>query len=345
MKEFIAGKNEAGQRLDKLLCKYLPNAPKSFIYKMLRKKNFTVNGKKAAGSEIVQKQDVIRLYLSDETYEKFSVPANRTPEIKQYPADRQYPITKQYPVTSLDIIYESKDYIVINKPAGMLSQKAGKEDISANEYLIGYMLEQEQITPEELQVFHPSVCNRLDRNTSGLLIFGKTLHGLQTMAESLKTRTFGKYYWCLAEGRIEKPQKISGYLKKDKKSNQVTVTAGKRKGGKNEAEGSYIETEYVPLKNYRHYTLLEVHLITGKPHQIRAHLSEQGHPLAGDRKYGGSADILTKKGNVRLSGQFLHAKRLEFADGTVLEAPLPERLEEILNMLEEMPIRENLKKM
>lgn len=315
MKEFVAGKNESGQRLDKLLCKYLPNASKSFIYKMLRKKNFTLNGKKAAGSETVLERDIIRLYLSDETYEKFSPGRNGT---------------KKYPVTKLDIIYESEDYIVINKPAGMLSQKAEKEDVSANEYLIGYMLEKGQITQEELNVFHPSVCNRLDRNTSGLLIFGKTLHGLQTMAESLKIRNTGKYYWCLAEGCISKPQKISGYLKKDKKNNQVVIADCK------DEKNTRIETEYVPIKNYRNHTLLEVHLITGKPHQIRAHLSYMGHPLAGDRKYGGSADILSKNGkSVYLSRQFLHAKRLEFADGLILEAPLPEELENILTELEE----------
>lgn len=313
MKEFVAGKNESGQRLDKLLCKHLPNAPKSFIYKMLRKKNFTLNGKKAAGSEIVQKQDIIRLYLSDETYEKFSSLQSGA---------------KRYPLTELDIIYESEDYIVINKPAGMLSQKAGKEDISANEYLIGYMLEKKQITPEELKVFHPSVCNRLDRNTSGLLIFGKTLHGLQTMAESLKIRSTGKYYWCLAEGSIREPQKISGYLKKATKNNRVTVT------DRGYEKSSRIETEYIPLKHYQDYTLLEVHLITGKPHQIRAHLSYMGHPLAGDRKYGGSAFVLTKNGRVPLSAQFLHAKRLEFEDGTILEAPLPKGLEDLLKELE-----------
>ena len=147
MKEFIVNENEAGQRLDKLLGKYLNLAPKSFIYKMLRKKNITLNGKKALGSEVTVLGDDIKFFLSDETFDKFS--------------------KNEFTVSDfeLDIIYEDKNVILINKPAGILSQKANPEDVSINEHVISYMLKSGQITMEDLNSFRPSVCNRLDRNT------------------------------------------------------------------------------------------------------------------------------------------------------------------------------------
>ena len=264
MKEFIVNENEAGQRLDKLIGKYLNLAPKSFIYKMLRKKNITLNGKKALGSEVTFIGDDIKFFLSDETFDKFS---KNEFEISDF---------------NLDIIYEDKNIILINKPAGVLSQKAIPEDVSINEHVISYLLKSGQITMEEMNSFRPSVCNRLDRNTTGIIVAGKTLVGLQELSRVFKDRTVEKYYKTIVIGRLANPALIKGWLYKDSETNSVEINQ------KEEPDSSYIETFYEPLKYFesKNYTLLNVKLITGKTHQIRAHLSSIGHPVLGDSKYG-----------------------------------------------------------
>ena len=161
MRSITIGEREAGQRLDKFL------AGKGFLYKMMRKKNITLNGKKCDGPEKLQVGDEIRMFLAEETIEKFSKIPVEIPERK----------------TGLDIIYEDGNILLINKPAGMLSQKAKDTDVSLVEYVQEYLLDSGQMTREELRCFHPSVCNRLDRNTSGLVAAGKTLAGLQALSK------------------------------------------------------------------------------------------------------------------------------------------------------------------
>lgn len=291
MRTVTITKNEAGQRLDKLLLKYLNLAGKSFIYKMLRKKNITLNGKKCDGSEKLLEGDEIKLFMSDETIDKFS--QNNVQKVKK---------------VSLSIIYEDEHIMLINKPSGMLSQKATDTDESLVEYLIDYLLTKGDLTADTLKSFHPSVCNRLDRNTSGMVIAGKSLPGLQIMSEAIKSRTIDKYYLCVVKGVVQDARKISGYLLKDEKTNQVTVL-------KEEKNGALpIETEYVPLKTVDNFTLLEVKLITGRSHQIRAHLSSIGHPILGDYKYGDSSlnkEVLKKYG---ISSQMLHSYRLRMPE-------------------------------
>lgn len=304
MREITVKENEAGQRLDKLLGKILKEAPSSFLYKMLRKKNIVLNGKKATGSEKTAVGDVIRFFLSDETFDKFA--GAQTTEILQ-----------DIPKIQLEILYETEDILVFDKPAGMLSQKAKPDDVSANEYVLQYLLNKDLIKKEDLNTFKPSVCNRLDRNTSGLLIAGKTLKGSQQMSRALKERTIQKYYLCLVKGVITKPSNIKGYLIKDEKTNRVSVSRTEMPGAK------YIETEYQPLEQREDTTLLQVHLITGRSHQIRAHLASIGHPIVGDAKYGDSAlnREYAKKGVKR---QLLHAYRLVLEDGTEIKTNIPE---------------------
>ena len=194
MREIIISANEAAQRMDKLLFKYLNEAPKSFVYKMLRKKNIVLNGKKADGSEKLCPGDSIRLYLAEETLEKFSK------------------VRIQRVSSKLNIIYEDNNIILINKPVGMLSQKAKPEDVSAVEHLISYLLEKGELTEETLRSFRPSVCNRLDRNTSGLLAAGKSLAGLQTLSELFRDRSLKKYYRCIVSGQVREDCRISGWL-------------------------------------------------------------------------------------------------------------------------------------
>lgn len=314
MQQIMIKENEAGQRLDKMLAKYLNDAPKSFLYKMLRKKNITLNGKKAAGNEILSCGDEVKLFLSDETIARFSS------SLVQYTKEK------------LDILYEDENILLINKPAGMLSQKASDSDESVVEHLITYLLTSGQLKEQDLKTFKPSVCNRLDRNTSGMIAAGKSLAGLQELSRLFQNRTLEKYYLCLVEGDIEEPTRIRGYLKKDVKTNQVTVTAGET------ADASAIETEYRPLKRGEDSTLLEVHLITGKTHQIRAHLASQGHPVIGDYKYGNRRNNDRYQKAYGLKYQLLHAYRLVFPglegalsnlSGKEFIAPLPEEFRKI----------------
>lgn len=305
--------NEAGQRLDKYLKKCLPQAPSGFLYKMLRKKNIVLNGRKADGSEKLKAKDQLKIFLSDETISKFS---NEVTDMET--------LKGQYPVTALTVLHEDEDILIIDKPAGMLSQKASPADISANEYIIGYLLKEGAISPKELNTFKPSVCNRLDRNTSGILIAGKTLRGLQHMAEQLKEHSLGKYYCCLVQGAVTKEQEVTGWLKKDEKSNKVTVSPTEQAGA------SFIRTGYRPLRQAGAYTLLEVRLYTGRSHQIRAHLASKGHPIVGDLKYGNPTVNQLFRKHCSVKGQLLHACRMEFADGRVVKAPLPEIFQKAL---------------
>lgn len=314
MREIIISTNEAAQRMDKLLFKYLNEAPKSFVYKMLRKKNIVLNGKKADGSEKLCPGDSIRLYLAEETLEKFSK------------------VRVQRVSSKLNIIYEDNNIILINKPVGMLSQKAKPEDVSAVEHLISYLLEKGELTEETLRSFRPSVCNRLDRNTSGLLAAGKSLAGLQTLSELFRDRSLKKYYRCIVSGQVREGCRISGWLTKDTKTNKVTISKEKT------ADASRIETEYHPIKVGAAATLLEVHLITGKTHQIRAHLASQGHPILGDFKYGITGENQKYRKAYGIQSQLLHAFRLEFPEidgplsylsGKIFTADIPETFHKV----------------
>lgn len=312
MKEIVINENEAGQRLDKFLGKLLKEAPASFYYKMLRKKNIVLNGKKATGNEKLTAGDSIKLFLSDETFEKFAG--------KRQTND----LAASVPNIALEIVYEDHDVLAINKPAGMLSQKAKKEDISANEYILQYLLESGTITRESLHTFKPSVCNRLDRNTSGILVAGKTLNGLQQMSKAFRERSMEKYYLAIVAGHISKPRRIEGFLKKDEKNNQVTILSEPSNDAKP------IITEYRPLKLIGQVTLLEVHLITGRSHQIRAHLASIGHPVIGDTKYGNPRLNREFLKNAGVTHQLLHAYRLFLADGTKIQADAPKEFERAL---------------
>ena len=291
MKELIIHDNEAGQRLDKLLRKYLSEAPGSFIYKMLRKKNIVLNGKKATGNEHLKKGDSVKLFLADDTIAKFQ--ASKPEHMQQLKG-----------TVKLDIIYEDHNVLFINKPSGMLSQKAKESDISVVENVTAYLLNSGQLTSEDLRTFRPSICNRLDRNTSGLIVAGKSLAGLQQMGELFKERTLKKYYLCIVKGRIQEPAHIRGYLFKDEKTNTVHLSSRQLK------DSLPIETEYMPIAWNAEMTLLKVHLITGRTHQIRAHLASTGHPLLGDYKYGNRNWNDRYKKDWKIEDQILHAYQL-----------------------------------
>ena len=306
MKEFIIQKNEENQRFDKYLKKLLPNATTSFLYKMMRKKNIVINKKKVEGNEKLKAGDVVSIFLSDETFDKFHV---NLEELK-----KEYDYFKTLSLKGLKVVYEDSEMIVADKPYNMLSQKASEKDLSANEYLLGYMMNKGELSFEEYQTFKPSVVNRLDRNTTGLLLFGKTLNALQQLGEGIRERSIEKYYRAVVAGDLKEELELKGYLLKDEKTNKVSFH-------KEQVEGSdYIETGVKPVKSKNGLTLVEIHLVTGKTHQIRLHLSTIGHPILGDMKYGDEKMNRKYYESHKVNHQLLHAYRLEFPDGRVVTA-------------------------
>ena len=296
MKEILIDENQQDKRLDSFLKSYLSNASGGFIYKMLRKKNITLNDKKASGTEKLSKGDSIKIFFSDETFDKFK--GSNTAVIAEVSNDN-------YDKYDVKVIYEDDNIALVSKPPGLLSQKANQKDESLNDWFIHYLLKSRAVTNESLETYKPSICNRLDRNTSGLVICAKSLKGARAMNGLLKDRSLDKYYRTVISGRLDKEVLLKGYLYKDETKNKVDI----RNADPGDDRYSYIETKYVPLKYNEKLdeTLLEVKLITGKPHQIRAQLASISHPILGDIKYGGEV----YKG---LKNQLLHSFRLKFPE-------------------------------
>ena len=336
MKELIIDRLGSNQRLDKYLAKYLSAASKSFIYKMLRKKNITLNNKKADGSEKLLEGDSVKIFFSDETLEKFTEGKYCAPDV----SNTAFNYESIY--RPLDIVYENNDIVLINKPAGMLSQKSKQEDVSLVEYLTAYLLHTHSISYADLHIFHPGICNRLDRNTSGIVAAGKTMRGLQELSTHFKERTLNKYYICIVKGEISERKIVKGYLKKDYNSNKVTIykelpavteyiqtveNAAVKSNRNNKAESEYmpIETEYMPLISNGMVTLLKIHLITGRSHQIRAHLASLSHPLAGDHKYGDAVFNRYFSDKYSCKSQLLHSYEIDIPDMNVhVHTDIPE---------------------
>lgn len=333
MQQFQIGPNEAGQRLDKYLKKLLKEAPDSFLYKMMRKKNIVLNGKKCDGKEKLSLGDEIKLFLADETISKFSG-KTESPQTDSY--EHAY-----HNLNKISIVYENDQILIANKPTGVLSQRASSNDDSVNEWLIGYLLSRETITPQSLNTFKPSICNRLDRNTSGMVICSKTLAGSQYMSQIIKDRILAKYYTCIVYGKVNTDSRIQGYLYKNTETNKVTVYSDLNEVPSSyRSEAAFIDTEIHPLYGNDKLTKLEIRLHTGKTHQIRAHLSSIGHPLIGDNKYG-SCKLNRQYESLGVHRQLLHACRLTFPkiqentfkelSGLTLICPEPPIFNKVLN--------------
>ena len=306
MREIVISKNEAGQRLNKLVMKYLNKAPSSFVYRMIRKKNIKLYGGKAVGNEIVYVGDVIQLYLADDTIDSF-----RDDNIQTAASGSQ----KKF---KPEIIYHDHNVLIVNKPVGVLSQKASKDDYSINESVLDYLLDNGYITSEQLRTYKPSICNRLDRNTSGLVLCGVSLMGNQELSRIIRERNIDKYYYTIVKGHIKSVQDVTAYLVKDEKKNTVIVRDGvdeiKQDSGKNEFEK--IHTIFEPVRSNGKYTEVKVKLITGKTHQIRAQLSHMGYPIVGDQKYGDRETNIYFRQTYKLRNQLLHCGEVKFTNVT-----------------------------
>ncbi|MGN0135450.1 RluA family pseudouridine synthase [Anaerotignum sp.] len=319
MKEIRITKNEENQRLDKFLLKYMNKASKGFLYKMLRKKRIKYNGGKAEGNELLQAGDTLQLYLAEETIQSF-MEEKTVAQAKRHFA----------------IVYEDDDILVVSKPAGLLThpEKSSDKDTLIDQILY-YLYQKGQYLPEADSSFTPALCNRLDRNTSGIVIAGKTLKGVQSVNEAIRSHKLDKYYLTLVAGEIREAGEITAYLTKEEEKNQVRIS-------KREGSGKKTVTKYRPLACAKGYTLLEIHLITGKTHQIRAHMQSIGHPVVGDRKYGSEHSNQKFREEYALSNQFLHAIRVEWKEkngplgylyGKEMTAPLPKALQDICDGL------------
>ncbi len=334
MREYTVSDAESRQRLDKYLKRLLPLAPPSFFYKMLRKKNIVLNGQKAQGNEMLTEGDRIKIYIAEETFGLFEEKGNRkqaetengnpNPENTQngnsnpespkkgnsgQKNGRREVLEEKY---SVAILYEDRDILIADKPAGLLTQGAGpksghkKEESNLNTLLLDYL------SYDNETGYAGSVVHRLDRNTSGLVAFGKTLHGLQLLSSLFAARAVRKYYLTLCHGALKDPVIWQDHLVKDHKNNTVTITHTPAAGT------DPIITEVKPLACHSGMTLCLVHLITGKPHQIRAHFNFYGHSLIGEAKYGPDIDR-------ELPRQFLHAARLEFLSRADLSKDFPDQ--------------------
>lgn len=286
MKEFIINKTNENQRLDKYLKRIMPSASNAFLYKMLRKKNIELNSKRALGKEILKNGDSIKVFLSDETFLKMS-------QTDKCSFDDGYlDIYKK--VKGVEVIFEHSDFFVCYKPEGLLSQKDDKNGYSLNEWCIGYLLSTHFIDEKSLSEFKPSVLNRLDRNTRGLVICSKTLKGSQRLSSMIAKRDIKKYYLTSVNGDCNLSGIYKAYLSKDEKKN-VSHIYDDIESIPDNAKYTPITTGIEKLSYKDGISELEIDLITGKSHQIRAHLAHLGHPIVGDVKYDKNAKDSGKK--------------------------------------------------
>ena len=323
MREILISQNEKEQKLLKLLQKYFKGQADSFLYKMLRKKNILLNGKKADGKEILQLGDTVQLYFSEESLGKL---------LQERESTEKELWTQKWQSA---ILYEDNHCILFNKPVGLLSENDGSSSFSVNSLLLSYMRTKGELSKEQEKSFRPGIANRLDRNTSGIIIFGKSLGGLQAFAKLLQSHDLEKKYYALVYGDFQKTGLQEHFLEKDKGKNKALESErGKRVKSAFE-KLACVESSEGPL------SLLSVQIFTGKTHQIRTQLSLLSHPIVGDDKYGDTRKNARLRKTLPLSYQLLHAYSLRFPkllESSVLFslsekcffAPLPKEYFEIL---------------
>lgn len=288
MKEFQIKKNDAGQRLDKFLSKAIKGLPTSLMYKYIRTKKIKVNRARTEQKYVLQEGDIVQLFIKDEFFDSpekdNSALANITPK--------------------LTIVYEDENIILCNKRPGVLVHEDDEgKDNTLIMHIKAYLYQKGEYDPENEQSFAPALCNRIDRNTGGIVIGAKNAEALRVMNEKIKNDEISKFYYCVVHGKMpKKADTLTGFLLKDSDKNQVKIFEKQVKGSKN------IITKYKVVSEKNGMSLLEIELVTGRTHQIRAHMSYIGHPLLGDGKYGINKEDRAKG----YKYQALYAYRLRF---------------------------------
>lgn len=293
MRKIIIKKNENGQRFDRFVSKYLNKANNSFVQKMIRKKNIELNDKKAKPETILKEHDTVKFYLAEDTIDKFR-------------SEKSYVKTNK----NLEILYEDKNIIIVNKPVGITIQPDHTNEVSLVDILLSYLNFDENYISK---TFRPAFINRLDKNTSGIVIAAKNYNTLKILNKSMRNKNFSKAYKAITEGVIEKEILLKDYITRDNRVSYVNK----------DKKGKEIITKIKPIKTSNNYSLVEIELLTGRTHQIRTHLNSIGHPLVGDRKYNSNSSEDT---------YYLHAykmivnnidEKLNYLKNKSFEAELP----------------------
>lgn len=288
MKEFIIGRNDAGQRLDRFVSKAAPLIPESLLQKTLRKKDIKINGRPAKGEARLAEGDTVRVYLPDEFFE----------------APREENAWRKITAPRLDIVYEDENILLVDKKPGVLCHSAGEwswNTLIAN--IQAYLRAKGEWDPARENSFAPALCNRIDRNTGGIVIAAKDAETLRVINEKIRDRELDKRYLCITAGRPKKPEgRVECFLLKDEKKKQMSVYHKPIPGGKTAI------TDYKVLETRGELSLVEIGLETGRTHQIRATMADLDCPLLGDGKYG-RGDVNRRYGETR---QALYAYKLTF---------------------------------
>jgi len=299
MKSITITENEAEQRLDRFLLKYFNNTNRNNLYKLIRKKVFKVNGVRVKEDYFLKLDDVIDIYLADESFDALIKP------VRQVKPEQ----------TGLDIVYEDDNILIVNKPKNLLTHPDKNEYKNTLATIVQYYLKHLCTN-----TFKPAPVHRLDKNTSGLVLFAKNYESLKKYNEQMRNREIHKHYLCVVEGVLKGEGEVKGYIEKDEVANKVRLLKEETD------ESKFIHTAYRAIRRVRGYTLVDVELFTGRSHQIRVSMAYLGYPIVGDVKYGGKKVKAT-------STQLLHAYALTI-DGTRYEAPSEEIDEFIFDMMQ-----------
>ena len=315
MIEITISKNDANQRFDRFLRKYFENAPLSVIQKNIRKKNFKINDSRAKADTFVYENDRIKMYISDENYNKWITKTDFKPTD-----------------FNLDVVFEDQNIILMDKDSGILTHSTNKSDYGNNlvDFMLSYLHKTHQVDKSN-KTFNPAVVNRLDRNTAGLVIGAKNAESLRSLNKAIRENKIEKYYLTIVKGEITKDFTVHTNITKNENKNKI----------KSSRDGSNIITHFKPIESNGKYTLLECQLITGKTHQIRFSLAHNNTPIVGDRKYGdkNTNKILNERFNI--NNQILLAykvvfgkiKNLEYLNNKSFES---HKTSDILNLKEKI---------
>ena len=286
MIEIVITKNDANQRFDRFLRKYFENAPLSVIQKNIRKKNFKINDERAKADTYVYENDRIKMYISDDNYNKW---LTRT-DFKPTDFD-------------LDIVFEDKNIIIMDKESGLLTHSTSKADYGNNlvDNMLSYLYKTKQVD-KSVKTFNPAVVNRLDRNTAGLVIGAKNANALRSLNKAIRENEIEKYYLTIVKGEITDDFTVDTTISKNENKNKI----------KSSKYGSRIITHFKSIATNGKYTLLECKLITGKTHQIRFSLGKNNTPIIGDRKYGDKKTNKLLNDKFKINNQVLLAYKLKF---------------------------------